>query len=150
MLSLPSNSYLPDVTMEYIREQLKQKGLKVTPQRIAIYEAVVELKNHPTAENIIDYIKKNHPNISVGTVYKVLDLLVDNLLLKKVKNEKDVMRYDAVMQQHHHLYCTESERIEDFDDPELNKIIIKYFENKKIKGFKIKDITLQITGEFKN
>lgn len=136
--------------MEYIREQLKQKGLKVTPQRIAIYEAVVKLKNHPTAEYILDYIKKNHPNISVGTVYKVLDSLVENQLLKKVKNEKDVMRYDAVMQQHHHLYCTESERIEDFDDPELNKLITKYFEKKKIKGFKINDITLQITGEFKN
>ena len=110
----------------------------------------MKLKNHPTAENIIDYIKKNHPNISVGTVYKVLDLLVGNQLLKKVKNEKDVMRYDAVMQQHHHLYCTESERIEDFEDPELNKIITKYFEKKKIRGFKIKDITLQITGAFKN
>lgn len=134
----------------YIREQLKQKGLKVTPQRVAIYEAVVKLKNHPTAEKIIDYIKKNHPNISVGTVYKVLDSLVENQLLKKVKNEKDVMRYDAIMQQHHHLYCTETERIEDFEDPDLNKLITEYFKHKKIKGFKVKDITLQITGEFKN
>ena len=147
---MTNNYYVGDLTMEYIREQLKQKGLKVTPQRIAIYEAVVKLKNHPTAEYILDYIKKNHPNISVGTVYKVLDSLVENQLLKKVKNEKDVMRYDAVMQQHHHLYCTESERIEDFDDPELNKLITKYFEKEKIKGFKINDITLQITGEFKN
>lgn len=134
----------------FIREQLKQKGLKVTPQRVAIYEAVVKLKNHPTAEKIIDYIKKNHPNISVGTVYKVLDSLVENQLLKKVKNEKDVMRYDAIMQQHHHLYCVETERIEDFDDPDLNKLITEYFKKKKIKGFKVKDITLQITGEFKN
>ncbi len=136
--------------MEYIREQLKQKGLKITPQRIAIYEAVVKLKNHPTAEHILDYIKQNHPNISVGTIYKVLDSLVENQLLKRVKNEKDIMRYDAVMQHHHHLYCIESERIEDFEDLELNKIITSYFAKKKIKGFKINDITLQITGEFKN
>ncbi|MBI2723074.1 MAG: transcriptional repressor [Bacteroidetes bacterium] len=138
------------MTADYIREQLKQKGLKVTPQRVAIYEAVVKLKNHPTAEKIIDYIKKNHPNISVGTVYKVLDSLVENQLLKKVKNEKDVMRYDAIMQQHHHLYCTETERIEDFEDSDLDKLITEYFKQKKIKGFKVKDITLQITGEFKN
>lgn len=138
------------MSSDYIREQLKQKGLKVTPQRVAIYEAVVKLKNHPTAEKIIDYIKKNHPNISVGTVYKVLDSLVENQLLKKVKNEKDVMRYDAIMQQHHHLYCTETERIEDFEDSDLDKLITEYFKQKKIKGFKVKDITLQITGEFKN
>jgi Fur family peroxide stress response transcriptional regulator len=135
---------------EMFRDQLSQKGLKVTPQRVAIYEAVVKLENHPTAENIIDYIRNNHPNISVGTVYKVLDSLVENKLLKKVKNEKDVMRYDAILQHHHHIYCNETERIEDFEDPELDRLITQYFEKKKIKGFKIKDISLQITGEFKN
>lgn len=137
------------MTIENFREQLKQKGLKITPQRLAIYEAVVKLKNHPSAENIIDYIKRNHPNISVGTVYKVLHSFVEHSLLNKVKNEKDVMRYDAILQQHHHLYCTETERIEDFEDPNLDKIINEFFEKKKIKGFKIKNITLQITGEFK-
>ena len=132
------------------RNQLSEKGLKVTPQRVAIYEAVVKLKNHPTAENIIDYIRKNHPNISVGTVYKVLDSLVENKLLKKVKSEKDVMRYDAILQLHHHLYCNETERIEDYEDPELDRLISQYFQKKKVKGFKVKDITLQITGEFIN
>jgi Fur family peroxide stress response transcriptional regulator len=135
---------------EIFRNQLSERGLKVTPQRVAIYDAAVMLKNHPTAENIIDYIKKNHPNISVGTVYKVLDSLVENKLLKKVKNEKDVMRYDAILQQHHHLYCTETERIEDYEDPELDRLITQYFQKKKVKGFKVKDITLQITGEFIN
>ncbi len=138
------------MTPDYFREQLKQKGLKVTPQRIAIYEAVVKLKNHPTADNIIEYIKKNHPNISIGTVYKVLDSLVENQLLKKVKNEKDVMRYDAIMQKHHHLYCSATDKIEDFEDHELDKLLTDYFAKKKIKGFKVKDISLQITGEFKN
>jgi Fur family peroxide stress response transcriptional regulator len=135
---------------DYIHKQLKQKGLKVTPQRVAIYEAVITLKNHPTAEQIIEFIKKKHPSISVGTVYKVLDSLVENQLLKKVKNEKDVMRYDAITEKHHHLYSTDNEIIEDYIDPELDRIIAEYFTKKKIKGFKIKDITLQITGEFKN
>jgi len=132
------------------REHLKEKGLKVTPQRVAIFEAVVNLKNHPTAENIIDYIKVKHPNISVGTVYKVLDSLVGNGLLKKVKSENDIMRYDAVLHHHHHLYCSETERIEDFEDPNLDKLINDYFKKKKIKSFNIKNITLQITGEFNN
>ncbi len=127
---------------------LKEKGLKVTPQRVAIYEAIVKLKNHPTAENVIEYIKKNHPNISVGTVYKVLDSLVANAILRKVKTEKDIMRYDAILTNHHHLYCSETERIEDFEDENLNQIINDYFKEHHIKNFKIQDIKLQITGIF--
>ncbi len=138
------------LVVEFIREQLRQKGLKITPQRIAIYDAVVTLKNHPTAENVAEYIKDNHPNISVGTVYKVLNSLAEHHLLKKVKTDKDVMRYDAIIQQHHHLYCSETERIEDFEDTELDRLISQYFENKRINGFKISNITLQITGEFNN
>ncbi len=136
--------------MENIRDQLREKGLKVTPQRVAIYEAVVNLKNHPTAEKVADYIRPNHPNISVGTVYKVLNSFVEHKLLKKVKTDKDVMRYDAILPQHHHLYCIDTERIEDFEDTELDQILNQFFEKKTIKGFKINNMTLQITGEFKN
>jgi Fur family transcriptional regulator, peroxide stress response regulator len=131
-----------------IRYKLIEKGLKVTPQRIAILEAIITLNNHPTAENIIDYIRINHPNIATATVYKVLDALVANELIKKVKTERDVMRYDAVIESHHHLYCSESDRIEDFVDKELNEMIEKYFEKKKIPDFKIEDVKLQIIGKF--
>lgn len=134
----------------FFREALQEKGLKVTPQRVAIYEAIVKLRNHPTAENIIEYIKANHPNISVGTVYKVLDSLVENSLLKKVKTEKDIMRYDAILSNHHHLYCSETDRIEDYEDEKLNSLINKYFKKNKIKNFKVQDIKLQITGKFNN
>jgi Fur family transcriptional regulator, peroxide stress response regulator len=131
------------------REKLQSKGLKVTPQRIAIYDAIVTLKSHPTAENVIDYIKANHPNISVGTVYKILDSLVENELLKKVKTENGIMRYDPILTNHHHLYCAESNRIEDYDNEELNDLITDYFKKNKIKNFKIEEIKLQITGTFK-
>jgi len=132
------------------RDKLQEKGLKVTPQRVVIYEAIIKLNNHPAAENVIDYIKKNHPNISVGTVYKVLDSLVENELLKKVKTEKDIMRYDAVLSNHHHLYCAETDRIEDYEDEKLNKFINEYFKKNKVKNFKVQDIKLQITGQFNN
>ena len=92
-----------------IRNKLIDKGLKVTPQRIAILEAIYKLNNHPTAENIVDYIRKNHPNIATATVYKVLNALINNELIRNVKTGKDSMRYDAIMENHHHLYCSESE-----------------------------------------
>ena len=134
--------------VEDISAKLIEKGLKVTPQRIAILEAIIKLNNHPTAENIVEFIRQNHPNISVATVYKVLDALVENQLIKRVTTEKDVMRYDAIMEKHHHIYCSDSDRIEDFVDEELNELLSNYFKDKKIPGFKIEDIKLQIIGKY--
>ena len=135
---------------EDIRNRLIEKGLKVTPQRIAILEAILELNNHPTADNIIDYIKKKHPNIAIATVYKVLDTLAQKNLIFKVKTDKDLLRFDGVMESHHHLYSSGSDRIEDYRNVELNLILEDYFRINKIPGFKIEDIKLQIIGKFTN
>ena len=132
-----------------VANRLSEKGLRVTPQRIAILGAVMKFDNHPTAEKIAEYIKEYHPNISIGTVYKVLDSFVENDLLKKVKTEGGIMRYDPLQINHHHLYCRETDRIEDYKDDVLDEILIDYFQKKGIKDFKIQDIQLQITGTFK-
>jgi len=132
-----------------IRNRLKEKGLKVTPQRVAIYEAIVHLHNHPTADDILSLIKDTHPNISLATIYKVLEIFVKYDLIRKVKTEEDSMRYDPSISKHHHLYCAESNRIQDFEDENLNALIGNYFKKNKIRNFKIQDIQLQITGKFK-
>lgn len=131
------------------REKLKEKGLKVTPQRLAIFDALIRLDNHPTAEEVGAYIRETHPNISVATVYKVLNTFAENDLIKKVKTAKDIMRYDTLVASHHHLYCSDTEKIEDFHDEKLNELINNYFIENKIKNFNIEDIQLQITGKFK-
>ncbi len=133
-----------------IREQISNAGLKVTPQRMLVLEAVSVMKNHPTADNIIDFIRKNHPNVAVGTIYKILDNFVEKGLIKMVKTDKDKMRYDSVLTNHHHLYCAGSDRIEDYEDNELNTLISNYFSTKTIDGFTIEDIKLQIIGRFTN
>jgi len=120
--------------------KLKHKNLKVTPQRVAILQAIYTLDNHPTAENIIQYIGGKYPNIAVGTVYKVLESFVENGLLIRVKTENDVMRYDPMLENHHHLYCNESDKIEDYEDPELDQLIADHLKKKRIKNFSIKDI----------
>jgi Fur family transcriptional regulator, peroxide stress response regulator len=128
--------------------RLSGAGLKITPQRIAVLEAIISLKNHPTAENIAEYIKANHPNIATGTVYKTLETFVEKGLAKKVKTDRDIMRYDACIDHHHHLYCAKTDRIEDFQDNELQMVLESWFEKHKIPGFNIEDIKLQIIGEF--
>lgn len=132
-----------------IRDKFTEKGLIITPQRIAILEAIFKLNNHPTVEDIIKHIRKNNPNIATGTVYKVLDTLVENNLIKKVKTDKDIMRYDGVIEKHHHLYCSKCDLIEDYVDEELDELLKNHFKNKNIEGFKMEDIVLQIRGTFK-
>ena len=127
---------------------LIQNDLKVTPQRIAILEIILTLDNHPDADKITDYLKLTHPNISMGTIYKTLNTFTKKGIIKKVLTDKDSMRYDAVSDRHHHLYCSESDRIEDFYDDDLNKILDNYLKKKKIPNFKIEGIKLQIAGKF--
>jgi Fur family peroxide stress response transcriptional regulator len=131
-----------------IKNRLEEKGLKITPQRMVILEAIYNLNNHPTAENIIEYIRQKHPGIATGTVYKVLETLVEIGLIKKVTTDKDIMRYDGILESHHHLYCSSCDLIEDYQDKELDDLLKKYFENKNLPGFTIEEFVLQIKGSF--
>ena len=135
-----------NLPIEEIRNKLSEKGLKVTPQRLTILNAIYRLGSHPTADNIIEYIRQDNPNIAFGTVDQVLDTLIENKLVKKVDTESGIMRYDGIMEHHHHLYCTENDVIEDYVDNELDNLLQDYFKEHKIKGFHINEIVLQIKG----
>lgn len=134
---------------ESIRGLLTEKELKVTPQRVAVLDALSKLNNHPTADNVIAFIRKHHQNIATGTIYKTLDTFVEKGILKKVKTEKDVMRYDSILDNHHHLYSSDTENIEDYYDDELDKMIENYFKRKRIPNFTVEDIKVQIIGKFR-
>jgi Fur family peroxide stress response transcriptional regulator len=104
------------VEKKEIQEKLTSKGLRLTPQRMVILEAIYNIENHPTAEKIIEYVRSQHPGIASGTVYKVLDTLVENKLVKRVTSDKDIMRYDGILENHHHLYCNKCDRIHYYVD----------------------------------
>jgi Fur family transcriptional regulator, peroxide stress response regulator len=130
-----------------VKERLAHYQLKATQQRIVIYDALMRLHNHPTAEMIYEYVKTANPSISLATVYKTLDTFVTSGLAARVMSSNGSARYDGYMDHHSHLYCTNTEEIMDFEDEQLSKLIQNYFKNKKIKNFKINDIRLQINGE---
>jgi len=125
---------------------LKENDLKVTPQRVAVLEAIDHLKMHPTAEEIREFIQKKYPNIATGTIYKILDAMVEKGLVKRVQTAKNIMRYDGIREKHHHLYCKETEDIIDYFDEDLDRLLDDYFSKKNIPGFRIDDIKLQING----
>ena len=136
-------------TINQIKDRLTEKGMKVTPQRIAVLEAIYTLKNHPTAEMIMEHIRDSHPGIASATVYKVLDALEENQLISRVKTEKDIKRFDGIVENHHHLYSTESEEIKDYVNEDLDQLLADFFKKNHIDGFEIAEIKLQINGKFR-
>lgn len=138
------------MNVQEITNILKENNLKITPQRMIVYQAFMKAPKHPTADQIIKNVKKSNPNISAGTIYKTLETFAQNNIIKKVKTEKDIMRYDMDLETHHHLYCAESDKIEDYYDPELNKMIEDYFREKEIPGFNIEEFKIQFVGRFQD
>lgn len=126
---------------------IKATGLRVTPQRIAVMEALQKSK-HPSADNLIELIRKTNPHIAVGTIYKVLETFVKNNLVKKVDTQQDVMRYDAIMEPHHHLYCESTNRIEDYYDDELTNLVSEYLKKKNPQNFEVSEVKIQLVGNF--
>ncbi len=94
---------------------LREHGLQVTYQRLAIYQALYFTKEHPSAEAIYQQVKKRFPMISLGTVYKTLEKFYEVGLIQKVSPITEVARYDAITGSHHHMVCLECQSIQDAD-----------------------------------
>lgn len=102
---------------------LRDHGLQVTYQRLAIYQTLYRTKQHPSAETIYQQVRKCFPMISLGTVYKTLERFSEAGLIQKVSPMTEVARYDAVVEPHHHFICLNCQMIKDMDDPSLDKAI---------------------------
>lgn len=130
-----------------IKGQFQELGIKSTIPRAVIYQSLVKSKAHPTAEDLHKSISTKYPGVSLGTVYKTLDMLVKNRLAMKVVTDEDRVRYDAHTEPHIHLYCEKTGCIHDHEDPELEALIQGHFERKGIPGFQIRQVQININGE---
>ncbi|MGV8074620.1 MAG: Fur family transcriptional regulator [Syntrophobacteraceae bacterium] len=112
---------------------LRDHGLQVTYQRLAIYQALYNNNMHPSAEEIYQLVRKRFPMISLGTVYKTLERFFEVGLIQKVSPVTEVARYDAMLDLHHHMICMGCQAITDVFDPALNQKITPPESN----GFRI-------------
>ena len=131
-----------------IMKTLANAGLKATVQRLVILEALTDNFSHPTAESIYGKIKKDYPSISLSTVYNTLDVLSKCGIIRIVNTDSVTARYDAVTDMHHHIFVENKNKIEDYYNPELDKILKKFFSKNKIPNLEINDIQLQIRGKY--
>ncbi len=133
--------------LNYISELIAEKGLKLTQQRIVVYQSLLSFHNHPGVEEVYDVVKKSNPSISLATIYKTLETFAEVGLVKKVSTSKGMMRYDANIKKHSHIYVTNTDEIVDYFDDELTDLISKHLQRKKIKNLNITDVRLHIKGE---
>lgn len=100
--------------MNILIENLKKNNLKVTPQRLTIYNYLYNNYTHPSAETIYNNIKEQNPTISLATVYKTLKSLKDSGLIQEINVGEDSFRYDVQITPHSHIICTKCNNIVDY------------------------------------
>ena len=108
--------------MKETTQILKEKGLKVTPQRIAIYNMLLHTKEHPNAETIYKTLEPENPTMSLATVYKTLDYFKQCGLVQELNVGASSSRYDAFVACHPHTVCLTCGHVSDLDCEEMTEV----------------------------
>ena len=136
------NKKAPDI--EQFKKILKDKGMKATPQRVAVHQAMLEL-GHASADMVCDFITRNSStNVTVASVYNVLARLNELGIYKRRFSSNNKMYFDVNTFSHLHLYDTRYNEFKDIVDDELNELIESHFKGRKFRGYKIDDFDIQI------
>jgi Fur family peroxide stress response transcriptional regulator len=100
----------------------RESGLPVTTQRRAVFEAILDRTDHPTAEQLYRAVRGQLPQISRMTIHRILGTFVSLGLVAKTCHPGSAARFDPKLRRHHHLVCLDCGRIIDVEDPRLNHI----------------------------
>lgn len=101
--------------MDSITSIFKDKKLKLTPQRIAVYKYLMSTKEHPSAEIIYKALQEEYPTMSLATVYKTLKTLVEVNLIQELNVGEGNFRYDGTVSAHPHVQCLHCGKVEDIE-----------------------------------
>lgn len=110
--------------VEILKEICRELGLKLTHQRLEIFNVLLSTEDHPSAEEVYERVKPKLPTISFDTVYRTLALFERHGVIARVYHLDDRTRYDPNMEHHYHLVCTRCKKIHDFYWPELDHLVI--------------------------
>jgi Fur family peroxide stress response transcriptional regulator len=111
-----------EMNVDRFTQLCKTHGLKVTPQRVAVYKALKKAKDHPCADKIHKQLLTDFPNISLDTVNRTLLTFARIQIIDVVEGQGDPRRFDPNLETHHHFYCLSCNTIIDFHDPDLTHI----------------------------
>lgn len=121
----------------------RNRDLPLTIQRRVILQALADRDDHPTPDQILQQVRKRLPEVSRTTVYRVLETLVDLGLAVKICSPGTGARFDPKTHRHHHLVCTQCEKVMDFEAPALNSLPLP---DTRTRAFDIHDYSIHFRG----
>ena len=127
----------------------RARGLSVTQQRLAIFEALSASRAHPSAEQLHQLVRRSHPSLSLATVYKNLDALRAVGAVSDVNPLHAAGRYEAALpgtgasEPHHHLICTLCLRVCDLP---ASAVPAPALRPDQAQGFEIHAVRVQVEG----
>ena len=124
-------------------DTLKDTKVRITPQRHAILEYLINSMAHPTADDIYKALEGKFPNMSVATVYNNLRVFREVGLVKELTYGDSSSRFDFVTTQHYHVICEECGKIVDFHYPGLDEVEQLASH---VTGFQINNHRMEIYG----
>ena len=111
----------------------QKNGLKITPQRVVIYETIAPMNTHPSTEQVYKIVKNDLPNISYDTVNRTLMTFAEIGLIDRVEGIGEPRRYDPDLNSHHHIHCIKCHKVTDIQLKDFDNILIPKKLQKKYK-----------------
>ncbi len=124
-------------------DTLKSTGVRITPQRHAILEFLIQSMIHPTADDIYRALEGKFPNMSVATVYNNLRVFKEIGLVKELTYGDSSSRFDFVTNDHYHIICDSCGKIVDFHYPGLDEV--EHLAS-HVTGFQVNTHRMEIYG----
>lgn len=112
------------VKVRDFERRCRESGLKLTPQRFAVYRALINTDTHPTAEDIYQEVRKEMPAISLDTVNRTLLTLAEIGAAFVVEGTGQPRRFDGGLEDHQHFLCIRCGKIIDFHHPPFDNITL--------------------------
>ena len=131
---------------EEFKEVLRKHSLKATPQRLAVHEAMMQL-GHASADMVTEYIKaKGTAKVTLASVYNILTHMAMLKVYHYRLSSNNKMYFDVNTFKHIHLYDQENHMFKDVIDDDLIRLIESHLGRKRVKGYKIESIDIQLVG----
>lgn len=134
---------MSEMQLKSALDTLKTTGVRITPQRHAILEYLIESMSHPTADDIYKALEHKFPNMSVATVYNNLRVFRESGLVKELTYGDNASRFDFVTSKHYHIICESCGKIVDFHYPGLDEV---EHLAAHVTGFKVNSHRLEVYG----